>query len=118
MKTNVIRGYIHDKLELLCHDTYYRNASNSANFPYIVFDLQSYGNSNYSLYDFEVNVWGNGNVPQMEDLADLIEEEFEKEINLSDNGLLVFTWKSRGNIDDPNKELKRIMIKFDMKYYK
>lgn len=118
MKTNKIKQYITSKLRVIGHDVYYQDASDNAVFPYIVYNLKSYKNGISTLYDFEVNIWGNGSQVEMEDLADQIEYEFEDDINLSDNGLLTFNWLSRGNIDDPNKELKRIMIKFDMIYFK
>lgn len=118
MKTNKIRQYITTKLKTLNYKVYYRQASDMATFPYIVFDLDSYKAQSCIAYDFEVNVWGEGSVAQLEDLADEIESLFEDDMNLSENGLLTFCWRDRSNLDDPNKDLKRIMIKFDMGYYK
>lgn len=117
VKTNAIRQYIKSKLNELCNGVYYQDASNEASFPYVVYDLKSYNNGTSATYDFEVNIWGNGSQVDLEDLADGIESMFEKNLNLSENGLLTFKWLNRGNVDDPNKELKRIMIKFDMSYY-
>lgn len=103
---------------MLGYEVYYTQASDAAVFPYIVYDLKANSNGQSAIYDFEVNIWGSGSRADLEDLADQIEYEFEEDINLSDNGLLIFRWLSRFNVDDPNKELQRTMIKFEMKYFK
>ena len=118
LKTNKIRKYITTKLKETGHHVYHLKAPSNAPFPYVVYDLRSIKNGESSLYDLEVNIWSDKDQAYIEDLADKIEGLLDNEIDISDNGLLVFRWLNRGNIDDPNKDLKRILIKFDMEYFK
>lgn len=119
MRTNEIRKYITSKLKTLGVNVYFHEASDSSTFPFIVYDLKSISLNGMSLYDFEVNVWDKSlNRSTIEDLADNIEDLLDNDINIDSNGLLVFDKVSRGNINDPNKDLNRVMIKFDMRYFK
>ena len=119
MRTNFIRKYISRKLRESGVNVYYHHASNSAKFPYIVYDLTADFNGDATLYDLEVNIWNNNtDIAEIEDIADVVEDLMDDELHLDANGLLIFKRRSRGHIDDSNKEIDRIMIKLDMRYYK
>ena len=120
MRTNQIRGYISSKLKELGYRVYYKEASNMAKFPYIVYGLKvDFLNGNCSIYDFEVNIWSNNkDISEIEDIADQVEDLMDDEVYLDTNGLLIFDKRARDNIEDPNKDLDRVMIKFEMRYFK
>lgn len=119
MRTNLIRKYLSQKLRESGINVYYHHASNSAKFPYIVYDLTADFNGDATLYDLEVNIWSNNtDIAKIEDIADRVEDLMDDTLHLDVNGLLVLKKRSRGHIDDSNKGIDRIMIKFDMRYYK
>lgn len=119
MSTNLIRQYITNKLKETGYQAYYIKATSKAKFPYIEWSMDKNKiDSIRSLYDVEVNIWDDStDKPKVEDLADKIEQALDDEIHLDDNGLLVFDETTRGYIDDPNKELTRLMLKFDMRFF-
>lgn len=119
MRTNQIRKYISKKLRESGINVYYHHASNSSKFPYIVYDLTADFNGYVTLYDFEVNIWNNNtDIAEIEDIADRVEDLMDDELHLDTNGLMIFKKRSRGHIDDSNKDINRIMIKFEMEYFK
>ena len=116
MSTNNLRGFLTRKLLETGLDVYYEEASTNATFPYITYALDKQRVSYLkSIYTIEVNIWNN-NIDKtfIEDIADAIEENFEDVAYMDDGGLLAFHANDRGYIDDPNKDLKRLMLKIDM----
>lgn len=119
IRSNEIRKIIKEKLELSSLKAYYERTTTEPPFPYIVFSLNRNDYDVSSIYDLEVNIWDDRTDKTVgEDVADAIEDEFMKLLHISDTGLLCFTQFSRGYVDDPNDKLTRLMLKFNVEYYK
>lgn len=118
--TNLIREHITTILKGTGYKSYYLEASNSATFPYITWSMDKTKiDSVKSIYDLELNIWDdNKDKTNIENLADDITILLDDEICLSDQYLLVFDEVTRGYVSDPNKGLNRLMLRFDMRFFK
>ena len=119
-KTTTLRKLITEKLQTVPGGTYHRLAPRDAAFPYKIFTLSSVGFSN-SLRDdveLEVDIWDRAkDWKAAEELADQVEALFN-DVNLPQAGIYpTFFRENRYSLDDPDKSLQHIQLRFTVQLY-
>lgn len=89
-------------------------------YPYIVIDSS---NINTQLYprvdvDLTLNIWDKSqNYIKVNKIADIIQSALNRESKVADNITATFYLNTRKNVDDEDKELKRVYMLFDVEIY-
>lgn len=117
-KTAELRKLVKEQLQTIQGETYHREASNDAAFPYKTFTLQSVTFMDArDDFDLCVDIWHRGDWKVVEEIADQIEELF-RSTNLPQETILpTFFRENRYNLDDPDKTLKHIQLRFIVQLY-
>ena len=117
-KTAELRKLVKEQLQTIQGETYHREASNDASFPYKTFTLQSVTFTDArDDFDLCVDIWHRGDWKVVEEIADQIEELF-RNTNLPQETILpTFFRENRYNLDDPDKTLKHIQLRFIVQLY-
>lgn len=119
-KTIEIRKVITNLLKTIDNNVFYENASDLAQFPYIVFNIDSINFVNKGRDDLllTVDVWDkNKDSTTVEILADKIENTFDFKNNPTANVLPTFYKESRKKITDEDKEIRRRQLTFSIQNY-
>lgn len=97
---------------------YHRFAPSDAVFPYKTFTLKSVSfNEAREDFDLCVDVWNRGDYKTAEEIADQIEATF-RDANLPSPPLYpTFFRENRYTIEDPDKELQHIQLRFSVQLY-
>ena len=117
-KTATLRKLIREQLQTIQGQTYHKEASEEAAYPYKTFILNSVSFMD-ARDDFElcVDIWHRGDWSVVEEIADQIEKLF-KNANLPQSTILpTFFRESRYNLEDPDKTLKHIQLRFIVQLY-
>lgn len=117
-KTAELRKLIREKLQTISGDTYHREAPADAAYPYKTFTLQSVTFMDArDDFDLCVDIWHRGDWKEIEEVADDIEKLFQN-TNLPQSTILpTFFRESRYNLEDPDKTLKHIQLRFNVQLY-
>lgn len=119
--TNKLRKQIVSELKHFCSEVYYRSASDSAQFPYCVYDLSVvYSDSALERFSFDLDLWDrseNGSAEAVEDMADSIVKHFNLLNDAKDGNYPTFFLANRNPIDDPDKHIQRVRITFEIQNY-
>ena len=119
-KTLELRKIITERLNTTQGGTYYRTAPKDEPFPYKTYELTSVAFPDCNRDDFElcVDIWYRGsNANDIEVLADQIEQLFNN-ANLPQETILpTFYRESRYFVDDPDKTLMHIQLRFSVQLY-
>lgn len=118
MKSNLLRAFIKQKLDTVAA-SYYHNAIDSDMYPHIVFNFDSIDLGDISRDDYmlTVDVWTKNNQYLAESYADMVCDMFNF-ANLPQNeNLPTFFKESRRNLDDEDKDLNHIQIRFVVQNY-
>lgn len=89
-------------------------------YPYIVMDSS---NINTQLYprvdvDLTLNIWDKSqNYIKVNEIADIIQSALNRNSKVADNITATFYLNIRKNVDDEDKELKRVYMLFDVEIY-
>lgn len=89
-------------------------------YPYIVIDSS---NINTQLYprvdvDLTLNIWDKSqNYIKVNEIADIIQSALNRNSKAADNITATFYLNIRKNVDDEDKELKRVYMLFDVEIY-
>ena len=89
-------------------------------YPYIVMDSS---NINTQLYprvdvDLTLNIWDKSqNYIKVNEIADIIQSALDRNSKVADNITATFYLNTRKNVDDEDKELKRVYMLFDVEIY-
>lgn len=89
-------------------------------YPYIVMDSS---NINTQLYprvdvDLTLNIWDKSqNYIKVNKIADIIQSALNRNSKVADNITATFYLNIRKNVDDEDKELKRVYMLFDVEIY-
>lgn len=117
-KTAELRKLVKEQLQTIQGETYHREAQNDASFPYKTFTLQSVTFTDArDDFDLCVDIWHRGDWKEVEEIADQIEKLFQN-TNLPQETILpTFFRENRYNLDDPDKTLKHIQLRFNVQLY-
>lgn len=117
-KTADLRKLVNEQLQTIQGGTYHREAPNNAAFPYKTFTLQSVTFTDArDDFDLCVDIWHRGDWKVVEEIADQIEELFQN-TNLPQSTILpTFFRENRYNLEDPDKTLQHIQLRFIVQLY-
>lgn len=117
-KTADLRKLVNEQLQTIQGGTYHREAPNDAAFPYKTFTIQSVTFTDArDDFDLCVDIWHRGDWKVVEEIADQIEELFQN-TNLPQTTILpTFFRENRYNLEDPDKTLQHIQLRFIVQLY-
>ena len=117
-KTADLRKLVREQLQTTQGETYHREASERAAFPYKTFTLNSVSFTDArDDFDLCVDIWHRGDWKVVEEIADQIEKLFQN-TNLPQPTILpTFFRESRHNLVDPDKTLQHIQLHFSVQLY-
>ncbi len=119
-KTQALRGVIAGQLNQTAGTTYHRRAAGDAAYPYKVYSLRSVdlGDTAMDVFTLEVELFDRQASPtRIETLADEIESRL-RYVNLPQETVLPTIWReSRQWVEDDDKELQRILLRFTVQLY-
>lgn len=119
-KTKSLRKLITEKLRTVPGDVYHRIAPADAAYPYKTFRLSAVGFTDArDDQELEVDIWDRSLDPKTaEEIADQVEEMFS-DTNLPAPPIYpTFFRESRNPLDDPDKNLQHILLRFLVQLYK
>lgn len=120
-KTKLLRKLVKGQLETIPGGTYHKKASPGASYPYKTFRIESgtFTDARDDLY-LEVDVWDRNELedPKIaEDVADQVEALF-RDANLPTPPIFPTFYRDyRYNLDDPDKNLQHIQLRFLVQLY-
>lgn len=120
-KTKLLRKLVHGQLLSISGGTYHKKATPGADYPYKTFRIESgtYTDARDDLY-LEVDVWDRNELEdpkKAEDVADEVENLF-RDANIPAPPIYpTFFRESRYPIDDPDKNLQHIRLRFLVQLY-
>ena len=117
-KTATLRKLINTKLQTVQGGTYHSKAPDDAVFPYKTFTLTSVSFVDVrDDFDLCVDIWNRGDWKVVEEVADQIEKLF-RNTNLPQSTILpTFFRENRYNLEDPDKTLQHIQLRFLVQLY-
>lgn len=119
-KTKALRKLVTEKLQTVPGETYHRIASKDAAYPYKTFNLTSvaFPDSARDDLELEVDIWDRSLDPKAaEDIADQVERLFN-DANLPRPPIFpTFFRENRYTLDDPDKNLQHIQLRFLVQLY-
>ncbi len=117
-KTADLRKLVREQLQTTRGETYHREASERAAFPYKTFTLNSVSFMDArDDFDLCVDIWHRGDWKVVEEIADQIEKLFQN-TNLPQSTILpTFFREGRYNLEDPDKTLQHIQLRFQVQLY-
>lgn len=89
-------------------------------YPYIVIDSSNISTQLYPRIDvdLELNIWDkNQNYIKVNEIADIIQSALNRTSKVAGNITATFYLNTRKNMDDEDKELKRVYMLFDVEIY-
>ena len=119
-KNKALRKLVKEQLQTVPGGTYHRRAPKDAAYPYKTFSVKS---ANFTDYrddmELEVDIWDRSLDPKTaEDIADHIEALFH-DANLPAPPIYpTFFRDDRYTLDDPDKNLQHIQLRFLVQLYK
>lgn len=119
-KTKTLRKLVKEKLQTVPGETYHRIAKKDAGFPYKTFRLSSVSFTDArDDQELEIDIWDRSIDPKTaEDIADEIEALFA-DANLPEPPIYpTFFRENRYTLDDPDKTLQHIQLRFLVQLYK
>lgn len=119
-KTKALRKLVNEQLQTVPGGTYHRHAPADAPYPYKVFRLASVAFADArDDQELEVDIWDRSLDPKAaEDIADQVEALFA-EANIPAPPIYpTFFRENRYTLDDPDKNLQHIQLRFLVQLYK
>ena len=119
-KTQDLKKIITTELNKVLGQTYYKVAPDNAVFPYKVYFFDRIDLGNFYRYDLilTVNVWDKSTVTsRVDEICDEIEKLFDNRNIPTATVLPTFFKISRSAIDDEDKSLQRVLLKFQIQSY-
>lgn len=89
-------------------------------YPYIVMDSSNISTQLYPRVDVDLtlNIWDKSqNYIKVNEIADIIQSALNRNSKVADNITATFYLNIRKNVDDEDKELKRVYMLFDVEIY-
>lgn len=119
-KTKALRKLVTEQLQTVPGGTYHRNAPKDADYPYKTYRLDSVAFTDArDDHELEVDLWDRSQDPKtLEDIADQVEALFN-DVNLPAPPIYpTFFRDARYPLDDPDKNLQHIQLRFLVQLYK
>lgn len=118
-KTAALRGLVAEMLRNKVASVHHRTASNTASYPYATYEVNySFPDSNLIGAELIVDLWDRfDNWKRIEGIADEIENAFNCANIPVENIFPTFFRESRVPIEDPDKSLQHIQIRFYVHIY-
>ena len=114
-KTPTLRKLVNEKLQTVPGGTYHKKAPKDASYPYKVFTLTSatFPNLDRDDKELEVDLWNRGEDQKtLENIADEIEALFNGTVYPAPPIYPAFFRENRFDLDDPDKDLQHIQLRF------
>lgn len=89
-------------------------------YPYVVMDSSNISTQLYPRVDVDLtlNIWDKSqNYIKVNEIADIIQSALNRNSKVADNITATFYLNIRKNVDDEDKELKRVYMLFDVEIY-
>lgn len=89
-------------------------------YPYVVMDSSNISTQLYPRVDVNLtlNIWDKSqNYIKVNEIADIIQSALNRNSKVADNITATFYLNIRKNVDDEDKELKRVYMLFDVEIY-
>lgn len=89
-------------------------------YPYVVMDSSNISTQLYPRVDVDLtlNIWDKSqNYIKANEIADIIQSALNRNSKVADNITATFYLNTRKNVDDEDKELKRVYMLFDVEIY-
>ena len=117
-KTTALRKLVREAMQTVQGGTYHQSAPPDAVYPYKTFTLKSVSFTEArDDFDLCVDIWGRGDRKVEEEVADRVEKLFQN-ANLPQETILpTFYRDARYNLDDPDKTLQHIQLRFLVQLY-
>lgn len=119
-KTKLLRKLVKEQLQTVPGETHHRRAPDDATYPYKTFTLSggTFTDARDDL-DLDVDIWDRSKDPKKaEDIADQVEALFN-DANLPAHPIYpTFFREARYTLDDPDKDLQHIQLRFRVQLYK
>lgn len=117
-KTNDLRKLIQELLEKTTAQVYYKKADRDAIYPHIVhvIDRTSRVAEHRDDVSVTVDVWAKSEGRAIE-LADLVEEEFDRKNLPQETILPTFFFETRNNVKDEDDSISHIQLVFNVQNY-
>lgn len=117
-KTAALRKLVREILQTVQGETYHNTASSNATYPYKTFTLKSVSFTDArDDFDLCVDIWGRGDWKIIEEIADQIEKLLTNSNLPQETILPTFFRENRYNLDDPDKTLQHIQLRFLVQLY-
>ena len=121
MNKNEIEIFLKKTLDSLIDVKVFNDRSRKDSvYPYIVIDSSNISTQLYPRIDvdLELNIWDkNQNYVKVNEIADIIQSVLNRTSKVADNITATFYLNTRKNMDDEDKELKRVYMLFDVEIY-
>lgn len=117
-KTAALRKLVFEKLNTVQGESYHQSAPPDAVYPYKTFTLKSVSFTGFrDDLDLCVDIWGRGDWKIVEEIADDIEKLLQNSNFPQDTILPTFFRDNRYNLEDPDKTLQHIQLRFLVQLY-
>lgn len=117
-KTAMLRRLVRETMQSVPGETYHRSAAPDAVYPYKVYTLRSVSfTEDRDDFDLCVDIWGRGDWKIVEEIADQIEGLFQNSNLPQEHILPTFFRDSRHNLEDPDKTMQHIQLRFQVQLY-
>ncbi len=117
-----LRKKLKEILKTIHPNIYFQNASEKAQYPYIVYDLpNSFTNEDQEIFNLDVDVWDipkDGDTTALESLADTVWNTLHKYRYIDDNMQISIYRQNRMTLIDDDPRFKRRMLIFQLKYFR
>lgn len=119
-KTKTLRKLVNEQLQTVPGETYHRRAPSDAAYPYKVYKLASVAFTDArDDQELEVDIWDRSPDPKRaEDIADQVEALFASANIPAPPIYPTFFRENRYTLDDPDKNLQHIQLRFLVQLYK
>ena len=119
-KTAALRKLVREKLQTVPGESYHSTAPKDAAFPYKTFSLSSvvFSDSLRDDFELEVDIWDRAkDWKAVEEIADQVEALFNDSNLPQPNIYPTFFRENRYSLDDPDKNLQHIQLRFLVQLY-
>lgn len=119
-KTANLRKLVTETIRSVTGVAYHKSAPKDAAYPYTTFELSSVAflDSHRDDFELEVDIWDRALDPKAaEEIADQIEAKLNNANLPQDKILPTFFREGRYNLDDPDKNLQHIQLRFTVQLY-
>ena len=113
-KTIELRKDIQALLKTVTAQTFYRRATDTALYPYVVYTIEDI----FGAKMLKVDIWDkDSSTLRIETIADSIETLKDEIIKSENHTVILYYNEDRQWVDDEDKQIQRINLSFELRYY-